>query len=529
MKAMIELILESRGISSKRERELCLRLYLQAKENKDSYARTFALTYLADAYQTMGRPFRALCVCQKAIQCAEKNGYESLFLVLQNLLGILYVDLEDEQGAMDCFLSGAHLAKKCGDRKMLATYLANIAYLYQRVGEYEKAKHVFEESYQAFFEVADKSDILIDESFYRLQMASVFARQGNIEKAFACLNAIEKDEENYYSVDFWMVYADCYAKKQMKEEALMCLEKAWERMKQSEENFSFLECYCNMIEVLLQIEEYDKGKALLKWANKLLDKMNLVGKRVRVVEYEIQLYKAIGDTENLKKAYQHFFEWDQAFEKERQTAEQKRVQKRIELQEEKERHAGMKVRQSVLETKNELDELTEILNRRGLNHSMNALLAEARFKEQTLAVSMIDVDFFKEFNDVYGHVAGDTCLKNIAQLLKQAIGDHGAAGRYGGDEFIMVLLNQETVAVAQIIRSVQQALEKLQMPNKRSNVSDYVTITVGGVNKIPSEQDCVKNYIDAADQALYRIKKKTRNGFEVTESLALLEEREVNE
>ena len=529
MKVMMEQILESRGISSKRERELCLRLYLQAKESKDRYASAFALTYLADAYQTMGRPFRALNICQKAMLLVEENGYESLLLVLQNLLGIVYVDLDDEQGAMDCFLSGVHLAKKRGDQKMLATYLANIAYLYQRVEEYDKAKCVFEKSYQAFSEVSDKNGVLIDESFYRLQTASVLARQGKIDRAIACLNVIEKGEGSYYSVDYWMVYADCYAKKQMRQETLTCLEKAWKQLEQSEENFGFLECYCNMIEVLLQIEEYEKGKVLLKRANKLLDKMNLVGKRVKVSEYEIQLYKAIGDTKNLKKSYQHFFEWDQAFEKERRTAEQKRVQKRIELQEEKERHADMEVRQSVLETKNELDELTQILNRRGLKHSMNALLEEARFKEQTLAVIMIDVDFFKEFNDEYGHVEGDTCLKNIAQLLKQAAGEQGVAGRYGGDEFLVVLLNQDTLAVAQTIRTVQQSLEKLQMRNKRSKVSDFVTITVGGVNRIPNRQDCVRNYVDAADQALYRIKKKTRNGFEVTELLEPLEGREANE
>ena len=529
MKVMMEQILESRGVSSKRERKLCLRLYFQARKSKDSYASAFSLTYLADAYQTMGRPFRALNMCQKAMLLVEKNGYESLLLVLQNLLGIVYVDLDDEQGAMDSFLSGVQLAKKRGDQKMLATYLANIAYLYQRVEEYDKAKRVFEESYRAFVDAPDKKNILIDESFYRLQTAAVLARQGEIEKALSCLDAIEKDEESYYSVDFWMVYADCYAKKQMKKEALACLEKAWKQLEQSEENFCFLECYCNMIEVLLQIAEYEKGKALLKRANTLLDKMNLVGKRVRVAEYEISLYQAIGDQENLKKAYQRFFEWDQAFEKERRTAEQKRVQKRIELQAEKERHTGMEVRQSVLETKNELDELTQILNRRGLKHSVNALLEEARFKEQTLAVVMIDVDFFKEFNDAYGHVEGDRCLKNIARLLKLATGEHGVAGRYGGDEFVVALLNQDTLAVAQMIRSVQQRLETLQMPNERSKVSKHVTITVGAVNKIPTGQDCVRNYVDAADQALYRIKKKTRNGFEVTESLVPVEVREADE
>lgn len=500
-------------------------LYAQAQKEKKSYEKTFALTYLADAYQSMGFPFKSMSVCQKALKMAEENEYQSLLLIVQNLLGIIYIDLDDEQGAMDCFLKGIRLAKKEQDHVMLATQMANIAYIYQRVGEYEKAKGALEQSRHFFEGISQKEEVLFDERFYRLQLAAILSKQGKTEEALSVLNEINMDSEDYYGVDKWMVYADCYAKRQMKDESLACLSKVQAALSNSENNLYGLDCCLDAVEVLLQLKEYDRAKELIKTANTIVEKMNLAGRRVRIAEYQIKIFKELGDTESLKKAYKNFFEYDKAFEKERKTAAQKRVRKRIELETEYERYEGMEVRQTALETKNEVDELTQILNRRGLKKSLQALLEEAKQKKQLFSVIMIDIDFFKEFNDEYGHVEGDTCLKNMGHLLKVAAGKSGVSGRYGGDEFLLGFVNHTTKELEQILQKLQSNLAALAMPNRRSTVSPYVTTTIGCVNAVPSLPDSVRQYVDAADQALYRMKKKTRNGFEITETLDFLEER----
>lgn len=525
MKTIMEEILESRGASPKEERRLCLLLYSQAQKEEKSYEKTFALTYLADAYQSMGFPFKSMRVCRKALKMAKENGSESLLLTLQNLLGIIYIDLDDEQGAMDCFLKGIQLAKKEQNQAMIATQMANIAYIYQRVGEYEKAKEALEQSRHLFEEASPNEEILIDEGFYHLQLAAILSRQGRAEEALSLLDKINMDNENYYGVDMWMVYADCYAKRQMKEKSLDCLEKVRAILSNGENNLYELDCCLDGIEVFLQLKEYDRAKELIKTANRIVEQMNLTGRRVRIASYQIQIFKELGDTENLKKAYRDFYEYDIAFEKERKTAAQKRVRKRIELEAEYERHEGMEVRQTALETKNEVDELTQILNRRGLKKSLNVLLETAKKNRQLFSVIMFDIDFFKEFNDEYGHVEGDTCLKNMGQLLKEAAGEFGVSGRYGGDEFLLAFVDHTTKEIEQILQKLQSNLAELAMPNRRSTVSPYVTTTIGCVNAVPSMIDSVRQYVDAADQALYRIKKKTRNGFEIAETLDFFEER----
>ena len=527
MKIMMEEILESRSESPKWERELCLKLYSLAKKNEDRYAKTFAQTYLADAYQSMGFPFKAMKLCQWAIRSAQENGFESLLLILQNLLGVVYTDIDDEQGAMDCFLEGIRLAKEQGNDMMLSAQMANISYIYQTVGSYEKAKIALEESYHVFLNSSGNDfHVMMGEEFYRLQFAEILTKQDRVDDALAELNKITIGENNRYPADVWIAYAICYTQKQMTKEALCCLKRAEENLQKSENCLLQLSRDCNLIEVLLKLKEYKKAEEILTQAKALLDVTNLAGKRVKVAEYEIELYRATGETKKLQEAYRAFYKCDQIFDKERTAAQIKRVKRRIELQKEYERYAGMEARQFALENKNERDELTGIWNRRGLNRFMDEIMETAKKQQEPLTVIMVDVDFFKEYNDMYGHVAGDICLKKIAHTLKVAVKECGLSGRYGGDEFLLAVLAKKKCEVAEIIEGIQEEIRKQEIPNARSAVFPYVTVTIGAVNAVPKESDDVRHYVNAADYALYRIKKKTRNGYEITESLNPPEERE---
>lgn len=527
MKIMMEEILESRSQSPKWERELCLKLYALAKKNEDCYAKTFAQTYLADAYQSMGFPFKAMKLCQRAIRAAQENGFESLLLILQNLLGVVYTDIDDEQGAMDCFLEGIRLAKEQKNDRMLSAQMANISYIYQTVGSYEEAKAALIESYHVFSSSSDNDfRVMMGEEFYRLQFAEILTKQDRVDDALAQLNKIVLDENNRHSVDVWIAYAICYTQKQMTKEALSCLKRAEESLQKSKNCLLQLSRDCNLIEVLLKLKEYKKAEEILAQTKALLDVTNLAGKRVKVAEYEIELYRATGETKKLQEAYQAFYKCDQIFNEEQTAAQIKRVKRRIELQKEYERYAGMEARQFALENKNERDELTGIWNRRGLKRCMNEVLETAKKQEKPLTVIMVDIDFFKEYNDMYGHVAGDICLKKIARTLKMAVKECGFAGRYGGDEFLLAIVAKEKCEVAEIIEGIQEEIRRLEMPNERSTVFPYVTVTIGAVNAVPKESDSVRYYVNAADHALYRIKKKTRNGYEIAESLNPPEERE---
>lgn len=125
------------------------------------------------------------------------------------------------------------------------------------------------------------------------------------------------------------------------------------------------------------------------------------------------------------------------------------------------------------------------------------------------------MDFFKEYNDTYGHVAGDKCLKSIADILKESAGENSIVGRYGGDEFLVVLWEKTQSEFEQMFDEVRSELSDRKIENINSGVSDSVTVTVGGVVTKPGQRLDFTTWLHEADLALYEVKKKSRNGYKV--------------
>jgi len=125
---------------------------------------------------------------------------------------------------------------------------------------------------------------------------------------------------------------------------------------------------------------------------------------------------------------------------------------------------------------------------------------------------MIDVDRFKQFNDTYGHVAGDEILKRVAQGIKQSCRrSTDLAARYGGEEFAVVLPETPFGELRRLGEKVCQAVEALQLPHNASSVGKYVTVSVGGATAIPCQGEYFITLVDAADKALYEAKSAGRN------------------
>ena len=149
------------------------------------------------------------------------------------------------------------------------------------------------------------------------------------------------------------------------------------------------------------------------------------------------------------------------------------------------------------------DALTGTANRRALN----AYLAAIWQQKTPLALMMIDVDYFKRYNDRYGHQAGDECLSSVAQVLKMAEGD--LVARYGGEEFVVVLPGVSLAHATAIAERIQQKIREAGLPHAASAVASEVTVSIGIVasdGTVP-----IETLIARADSALYQAKNNGRN------------------
>ncbi len=168
--------------------------------------------------------------------------------------------------------------------------------------------------------------------------------------------------------------------------------------------------------------------------------------------------------------------------------------------------------QKELETLSYQDGLTGVANRRMLDSILDVEWLNARRNRQPLSVLLLDIDYFKQYNDQYGHLQGDDCLKLVAQALDAvATRPRDFLARFGGEEFVLVLPETDEKAARAVADRCRQAILKLQIPHSASEVSQLVSISVGLASIIPDHEDDMASFLDSVDRKLYKAKLEGRN------------------
>jgi diguanylate cyclase (GGDEF)-like protein len=164
-----------------------------------------------------------------------------------------------------------------------------------------------------------------------------------------------------------------------------------------------------------------------------------------------------------------------------------------------------------LESLVNLDGLTHIANRRRFNNYLEIEWQRHQREQRPLALILMDIDYFKRYNDSYGHQGGDDCLIQVAQVIAQTPKrPTDLTARYGGEEFVIVLCNTDTEGALKIADAVQTAIADLAIPHE-TYVNNYVTLSMGVASLIPISGQNPESLISYADKALYTAKDQGRN------------------
>jgi diguanylate cyclase (GGDEF)-like protein len=163
-----------------------------------------------------------------------------------------------------------------------------------------------------------------------------------------------------------------------------------------------------------------------------------------------------------------------------------------------------------LEQLSTTDALTGVANRRSFEQVLAKTWAGARRTELPFAMVVLDIDFFKLFNDGYGHLAGDECLTRVAQALVGSVRDAGHVSRYGGEEFALILQDGAARDAVRVAEQVRAAVEALQIPHERG-VGGVVTVSIGVAGRDGPADESPIELFARADGALYAAKKAGRN------------------
>lgn len=165
------------------------------------------------------------------------------------------------------------------------------------------------------------------------------------------------------------------------------------------------------------------------------------------------------------------------------------------------------------------DALTQVANRRHFDQVFPQAWARAKQTHSSLALIMCDVDYFKPYNDHYGHPAGDRCLQQVAQLLKAHIQRPGdVLARYGGEEFVVLLPTTTLAGAMAVAARIQHQFTQARLPHGFSSVADHITLSFGIACSVPLAESSPSDLLTAADAALYQAKLAGRNRYCISAS-----------
>ena len=162
------------------------------------------------------------------------------------------------------------------------------------------------------------------------------------------------------------------------------------------------------------------------------------------------------------------------------------------------------------------DRVTGIANRYRLEDFLKQEWGNAIRNQISISIIMIDIDYFKAYNDTYGHLQGDRCLKEVAQAIKYSIKrSKDLVARYGGEEFIVILPDVNLAGAKKVAENIHSEITALKIPHADSAISDRLTISLGVASAIPTFNSETSTLIAAADRALYLAKSQGRDRIEI--------------
>jgi diguanylate cyclase (GGDEF)-like protein len=175
------------------------------------------------------------------------------------------------------------------------------------------------------------------------------------------------------------------------------------------------------------------------------------------------------------------------------------------------RHSLVAEQNTTLRREAQTDALTFLANRRCFDESLSTRWIEALMAGTSITLIMIDVDYFKKYNDHYGHVMGDDCLRRVAAALAREIRSDDLLARYGGEEFAAIFSDRTEEEALMVAENLRTAVLRLALPNEGAGAGAVVTVSLGLATLRPAKGRSILNLIEEADRNLYAAKRAGRN------------------
>lgn len=413
----------------------------------------------------------------KALKYAQEINDVQLIAIIYNNLGTTLARTHNFRQALEYFLICLDMIENTEHKLLQILTLSNLSEAYINLKELDRADKYNERCY----ELATSIDSKVNLCMYYLNNCIILRKNGFLEEAMDSIiksvQLLDHASECYLELEVLFEKAKVMYYKNNYDEAKESLLSIY-RMAKDKQHYSFMERICPVI---------------CETCNKLGDMSN-----------ELYYYKEYYEVQKkIKSNYYRNVYLSLQVEKQKIKAEEE-----IAIIEEK--NNQLENANQKLMWLSQKDELTELYNKRAFNEYIKDIYKNSCEYRTRVSIILIDIDHFKQYNDNYGHVKGDECIKTIARSIENTVNNDGNfVARYGGDEFLAVLCGFDQNQSLQIANNIRREIRKLKIEHLYSKVEKFITVSIGITSVFADETSSIDELLSIADMALYRAK---RNG-----------------
>lgn len=516
VRTWIDTVLKNRGVNAELTLKCCADIEEYAKRTNDVKLLGFAYYYRGETHYVLNDGDNLFQYITQAISYLDESEQWKLLTRAYNLMGITSMNRGNAPIAMDYYFTALVYCKKykLSEEEMLINM--NLGNLYMINGQYKEAQKYYEEVFY-FTKEQMETDLYYNRMCcIKINLGNCYLHRGMTERAQDCIDYVEQhcmphlfQSEQLYVLCLKARLYHVTGRISMRD---TCIREFHEKADVNMVIMDAFDDFYELCQMLLEIETMDEiFWDILNILEQLTKSAKAIHLQRRIVSLKIKYYRKYKDNAGYLQGAGLYYELTEIMERENQYMIMNMLSIRKSLEKANEKRREVEQVNEKLQQKSETDPLTHLPNRFRLNDFSEEAFERAMQRKKPLAVEILDIDYFKEYNDNYGHQAGDACITAIAEELIKMQSEQIFCARYGGDEFIIIYEGMTEEAVFKEAELLRQRILNCAMEHVYSKALPVVTVSQGICYDTPKMEDKSWDFLHAADMMLYRVKKKSRN------------------
>ena len=515
IEAIKEKILNTRLTNIEEIIKCCDEAYELARKEDCHELLGFIYFYKGEAYY-LDNDIKSMFECMnKAIPYLRETDQWALLTRAYTIMAITSINKGNPPVAVDYYMEALDCAKKHNLQLNECSIHINLGYLYMQSEIYEEANEQFEAAYDIYQSFPDKENKRSRLVMIYNNQAMCCMLQGRMDCARDYVERLHEQCRPYFN-DMDYVYVGCMEARyyhycgdpEKRDEIIQDIISRLQNPDGFNGPFPILDVFDDILSLChlaLDIGENDVCIKLAQLIEPAIENTDIKNMERQFLALKIRYYKMQNDMEKYRQASTQFYEVLMIMDEEDKQMIANMIRNRTALEQ-------VKAQNALLTEKSETDALTGLANRYRLADYSQQMMDDCLRDKVPYGIEILDIDYFKEYNDNYGHHAGDNCIMQVAALLSDMQCENIFCARYGGDEFIVIYKGLSRAEIIEKAKRLKQNIADLKLEHEYSKCSSIVTISQGICVTVPTRPNKSWDFLHEADNCLYCVKRNNRNG-----------------